>query len=87
MKRLIKPDKTNISWSISPISEPTTVVTRGGSRTAATSKEELFVIIANGFKPLTIITKSSSLDAAAVLDPPLVTIFQNLIFCQCFLPQ
>ena len=36
---------------------------RGGSRTAATSKMELFVI--------TIITKCSILDVAAVLDPPL----------------
>ena len=36
---------------------------RGGSRTAATSK--------NGWKPLTIITKCSILDVAAVLDPPL----------------
>ena len=48
-------------------------MTRGGSRTAAASKVELFVIIVNGWKPLTIITKSSTLDAAAVLDPPLVT--------------
>ena len=44
---------------------------RGGSRAAATSKVELFVIIVNGFQPLTIITKSSTLDVAAVLDPPL----------------
>ena len=44
---------------------------RGGSRTAATSKVEMFVIIVNGWKPLTIITKSSTLDVAAVLDPPL----------------
>ena len=44
---------------------------RGGSRTASTSKMELFVIIVNGFQPLTIITKSSTLDVAAVLDPPL----------------
>ena len=43
---------------------------RGGSRTAATSKMERFVIIVNGFKPLTIITKCSILDVAAVLDPP-----------------
>ena len=42
-----------------------------GFRTAATSKMELFVIIANGFQPLTIITKCSILDGAAVLDPPL----------------
>ena len=41
------------------------------SRTAATSKMEYFVIIVNGWKPLTIITKSSILDVAAVLDPPL----------------
>ena len=43
----------------------------GGSRTAATSKMEGFVIIVNGFQPLTIITKRSILDVAAVLDPPL----------------
>ena len=43
---------------------------RDGSRTAATSKMERFVIIVNGFKPLTIITKRSILDVAAVLDPP-----------------
>ena len=44
---------------------------RGGSRTATTSKMERFVIIVNGWKPLTIITKSSILDVAVVLDPPL----------------
>ena len=44
---------------------------RGGSRTAATSKMERFVVIVNGWKPLTIITKRSILDVAAVLDPPL----------------
>ena len=37
---------------------------RGGSRTAATSKMELFVIIVNGWQALTSITKSSILDAA-----------------------
>ena len=41
-------------------------MTRGGSRTAATSKMERLVI-----KPLTIITKRSILGVAAVLDPPL----------------
>ena len=51
------------------------MVCRGGSRTAATSKAELFVIIVNGWKPLTIITKSSPLDVAAVLDLPLVEYF------------
>ena len=44
---------------------------QGGSRTAASSKMELFVIIVNGFQPLSIITKCSMLDVAAVLDPPL----------------
>ena len=51
---------------------------RGGSRTAATSKMERFVIIVNGFQPLTIITKRSILDVAAVLDPPLMIIYFNL---------
>ena len=46
-------------------------ICRGGSRAAATSKMECFVIIVNGSKPLTIITKHSILDVAAVLDPPL----------------
>ena len=48
-------------------------VTTGRSRTAATFKVKIFQIINNGWKPLTIITKSSTLDVAAVLDPPLVT--------------
>ena len=57
--------------------------TRGGSRTAATSKMELFVLIVNGFQPLTIITKRSILDVAAVLDPPLQTLkrFQQRVTC------
>ena len=38
---------------------------------AATSKMEQFVIIVSGWKPLNIITKSSILDVAAVLDPHL----------------
>ena len=44
---------------------------RGGSRAAATVKIERFVIIVNGFQALTVITKRSILDAAAVLDAPL----------------
>ena len=44
---------------------------RSGSRTAATSKIEHFVIIVNSFQLLTIITKRSILDVGAVLDPPL----------------
>ena len=46
-------------------------IQRGGSRAAATSKMERFVIIVNDFQPLTIITKRSILDVAATLDPPL----------------
>ena len=53
---------------------------RSGSGTAATSKMERFVIIVNGWKPLTIITKHSILDAAAALDPPLDVIFDCEIF-------
>ena len=49
----------------------TSLSVRGGSRTAATSKMEFFVILVNGWKPLTIITKCFILDVAAVLDPPL----------------
>ena len=45
---------------------------RGGSRAAATSKMERFVIIVNGWKPLTIMTKRSILDVPAALDPPLI---------------
>ena len=44
---------------------------RGGSRAAATSKMERFVIIVNGWKPLTIIIKRSILDVATALDSPL----------------
>ena len=55
-------------------------VSRGRSRTAATSKMVHFVIINNGWKPLAIITKSSILDIAAVLDPPLVS-EENKINC------
>ena len=47
-------------------------INRDGSKAAATSKIERFVIIVNGFQPLTIITKRSILGVAAVLDPPLV---------------
>ena len=46
----------------------------GGSRTTATSKMELCVIIVNGFQLLNIITKHSILDVAAVLDSPLLYI-------------
>ena len=49
------------------------MTTTGGSRAAATSKMERFVIIVNSWKPLTIITKHSTLDVAEALDPPLST--------------
>ena len=49
---------------------------RGGSRTAATSTMEHFMIIFNSWKPLTIITKSSILNVAVVLDPPLYRLVQ-----------
>ena len=48
------------------------------TKAAATSKMERFVIIVNGFQPLTIITKRSILDVAAVLDPPLNTKVLNI---------
>ena len=47
---------------------------RGRCRAAVTSKMECFVIIVNGLKPLSIITKQSILDLAAALDPPLLMI-------------
>ena len=53
------------------------MIPRGGSRTAATSKMELFAIIVNGWKPLTIITKRSILDFATVLDPSLIPVRLN----------
>ena len=62
---------------------------RGGPRTAATSKMERFVITVNGFQLLTIITKCSILDVAAVLDPPLADydyIFRNFIHNKFYMP-
>ena len=44
-------------------------LTTGGSRAAATSNMEFFVIIVNSLQPLNIIKKHSILDVAAVLDP------------------
>ena len=38
----------------------TVMVSRGGSRTAATSKMERFVMIISGFQPLTIIRNAPS---------------------------
>ena len=56
------------------------ILCRGGSRAAATSKMECFVIVVNGFKLLTIITKHSILDVAAALDPPLLCYHSLKVF-------
>ena len=53
---------------------------RGGYRAAATSKMELFVIIVNGFQPLTMITKHSILDVPVALDPPLMLLYILIIY-------
>ena len=50
-------------------------ISRGGSRATATSKMEHFVIIVNGWNPLTIITKCFISNVAAALDPPLIILF------------
>ena len=55
---------------------------RGGSGTAVTSKMQHFVIIGSTWKLLTISTKRSILDVAAVLDPPL-----SILFWLCKWPQ
>ena len=56
---------------------------RGRSRTAATSKMKHFLIIVYSFQLLTIITKHSILDVAAVLDPPLlIHIFHRFLMDQ-----
>ena len=52
---------------------------RGRSRTAATSKMQLFVTIVSSYQPLTVITKCSILDVAAVLDPSLKMVLLRLI--------
>ena len=57
--------------------ENNTSIITGGSRTTAASKMEHFVIMVNGWKPLTIITKSSILDVAAVPDPRLIVSLFN----------
>ena len=56
-------------------------MSKGGFRTAATSKMECFVIIVSGWILLTTITKHSILDVAAALDPPLtvLNILSNFI--------
>ena len=57
----------------------THTIFRGGSGAAATSKMEHFVIIVKGFQPVTIATKLSILDVAAILDTPLIFKLQTPI--------
>ena len=61
--------------------EPIVLLTKGGSRVAAISKMECFVIIVNSFLPFTIITKRSILDVGAALDPPLLTLVDTVLKC------
>ena len=68
-------------WVFNPF-QTNFVFSRGGSRADATSKMESFVIIVNGWKPLTIITKRSILDVAAALDPPLFCV-EPVIWFAC----
>ena len=71
----------NLNWVVFiPSSEiGLKAVIRDGSKAAAKSKMERFVVIVNGWKPLTIIKNRSILDVAAAVDPPLV-IFKTLTF-------
>ena len=48
-----------------------TLLARGGARAGAASKMERFVIIVNGWKPLTIITKHSVLEVVNYYHKPL----------------
>ena len=61
---------------------------RGESRATATSKMERFVIIVNGWSPLTIITNRSILNVAAVLDSPLMLgcTCMRVCLCVCWRP-
>ena len=52
-------------------------MTRGVNGTLATSKTELFVILVNGFVPLTNVIKNSISDIARMLDKPVVTIHSS----------
>ena len=62
------------SYTLSATRDFIHAMARGGSRAAAISMMERFMIIVNGWKLLTIITKRSILDVAAALDPPLMAI-------------
>ena len=72
---VVTPNLSNVLYLITKSNHSffrTFSIFRGGSRTAATSRMGHFVIIVNGWKPLTIIIKCSTLDVAAVLGPPLI---------------
>ena len=45
------------------------IISRDGYRTPPISMMELIVIIAKGWRPLTVVTKSSILDIILALDP------------------
>ena len=60
------PSNKKIPWFLC---NKSSVETQRGSRTAVTSTTKYFVIIINGWKPLTIITKRSILDVAVALNP------------------
>ena len=79
---LLENEKRDFSTYSDLIHSSENTLYRGGSRIAATSKMERFVTIVNGFQPLTIITKRSILDVAAVLDLPLL--YSNKYYCQMY---
>ena len=68
--------KNNEKWVVNSTAKRM-IATRGRFRTAATSKIKHFVIIINGWKPLTTITKCSILDVAVVLDQLPVSIVKT----------
>ena len=57
---------------------------RGAFRTTATPKMKHFFITVNGFQLLTVITKSSILDVATFLDPPLLLYKSSYFMCSIF---
>ena len=60
------------------------IIFRVRSWIAATSKMERFVLIVNGLKLLTIITKFSILDVAAIIDPHLILLLKSSPSCLSF---
>ena len=73
--------KPDVIWSSNFKVLPwTQAICRGRSGTTATSKMENFAVIIYDWKPLIIITKSSILDDAAVLDPSLIWVFEKSVF-------